>query len=96
MQSSKDNKNNKCVVLPFVKKEKKLDMDKVNTSLALLLAVDVQHNKNSIPEDYIAKLIEKSFDAKVLHMEYIDTDCPSETSQITIKSVNDNRTNPRL
>ena len=93
MHSNKDNKKNKCVGLPFVKKENTVDMDNVNTSLAILLAVDVQHNKNSIPEDYIAKLIEKSFDAKVLHMEYIDTDCPSETSQITIKSVNDNRPN---
>ena len=86
MKTDEIAKNN-CVILPF--KKKKLDTN-YNSSIAILLAVDIDCEKNDIPEELITQLIEKKLNATVLHVEYIDSDIDKETEEIVLKSVNDN------
>ena len=92
MSADKIKENEKCKILPFVKKAKEYN-NKNNSSMALLVAIDVSHTNEEMPDELLTKLIEKKFEATVLHVEYIDAELTSETKQIVIKSINDNHPN---
>ena len=73
-------KANKCVILPF---KKIRSNTKNNSSIAILIAIDIDHEKDDIPEELVTQSIEKKLNATVLHVEYIDSNIETETSTDT-------------